>query len=70
MLTASDAIPPSLDSGWTSVTTSADSAAGTVSANVGDARYVAVVFHELGPDTTCTRNRFRGKISEISFQPA
>ncbi len=33
-------------------------------------RYVAVVFHELGPDTTCTRNRFRGKISEIAFQPS
>jgi len=70
VLTAADAIPPTLDSGWTSVTTAHDTAAGTVSANVGGARFVAVVFHELGPDTTCSRNRFRGKISEISFQPA
>jgi hypothetical protein len=68
VLTAPDSIPPSLSSGWTSVGTSADTSAGTVSATVTDARYVAVLFHELGPDTSCSRNRFRGKISEISFQ--
>ena len=47
-----------------------DAAAGTVTANVEGARYVAVLFHELGRDETCSRNRFRGGIGEISFQAA
>lgn len=69
VLTAVDSIPPAV-AGWTSVATAADSKAGTVTAQVDGARYVAVLFHELGANTTCTRNRFRGGISEISFQAA
>ena len=65
-----DSIPPDLAAGWTSVATAADAAAGTVTANVEGARYVAVLFHELGRDESCSRNRFRGSIGEISFQAA
>jgi eukaryotic-like serine/threonine-protein kinase len=68
VLAAVDGIPPALDAGWTKVTTAADAAAGTVSANVDGARYVAVLFHELGSDSTCSRNRFRGEITDIAFQ--
>ena len=70
VFTATGAIPPTLDSGWTSVATAADAAGGTVTATVDGAQYVAVLFHELGRDSTCTRNRFRGAIGEIAFQPA
>jgi serine/threonine-protein kinase len=70
VLTAVDAIPPALGDGWTQVTTAADSSAGTVSADVDGARYVAVLFHELGSDPTCSRNRFRGSIGDIAFQAA
>ena len=70
VLTAVDAIPPALGDGWTQVTTASDSSAGTVSADVDGARYVAVLFHELGSDPTCSRNRFRGSIGDIAFQAA
>ncbi|MFT3852047.1 MAG: hypothetical protein QM733_04825 [Ilumatobacteraceae bacterium] len=70
VLTASGEMPASLQSGWTSVATDADTSAGTVTVNVDGARYVAVLFHELGKDSTCSRNRFRGAIGEISFRAA
>ena len=48
VLAAVDAIPPTLAGGWTSVSTAAGTEAGTPTASVNGARYVAVLFHELG----------------------
>jgi serine/threonine protein kinase len=62
-------IPPTV-AGWTAVDKKTANATGTVTVSVTNARYVAVLFNEIGQDRSCTRNRFRGRISEMSFQPS
>ncbi len=70
ILAAPDGEMPSTVAGWTAVDKRTASSTGTVTASVTDARYVAVLFNEIGQDRSCTRNRFRGRISEMSFQPS
>jgi hypothetical protein len=65
------ATSPTTVAGWGSpVKKFTADAPGTVSADVTGARWVAVVFNELGLDTTCRSNRFRGRISEVQFAPS
>jgi len=61
--------PPAAISGWATADKRSATSTGTITATVTNARWVGVIFNELGQDGSCTKNRFRGRISEISFQP-
>ena len=67
LASAGDTIPSTVD-GWIRIDNANAATPGRIRAQVGGVRFVAVLFNELGPDTGCTNNRFRGKIGEISFE--
>ncbi|MCU1504957.1 MAG: putative serine/threonine protein kinase [Ilumatobacteraceae bacterium] len=69
VLSSSDDQYPTAVSGWAATRKFANTSPETITANVTNARWVAVVFNELGQNGSCTRNRYRGQISELSFQP-
>ena len=70
VLTAPDGNIPATVAGWSTTQKRAGNDPTTITADVTGARWVAVVFNELGPDPSCTKNRYRGRIGEISFRPA
>ena len=43
---------------------------GDVAAEVASARYIAVVFNEIGRDSGCNKNPYRGRINEVTFAPS
>jgi hypothetical protein len=70
ILSAPDGEIPATVADWTAVDKKTANTTGTVTVSVTNARYVAVLFNEIGQDGSCTRSRFRGRISEMSFQPS
>jgi hypothetical protein len=70
LASGSDVVPPGFSS-WSAVTKADATKPGTVRATLDTpARYVLVMFNELGPDPGCGQNPYRGSITELAFTPS